>query len=118
LATVTYGHHALISGDRKGAIVGTFLTIVLAIIFTSLQGFEYVQSVFSIADGIFGSAFFCSTGLHGLHVLVGTLFITVGFVRMINYHLTATHHQGHEAGIYYWHFVDVVWLFLFVVIYG
>jgi len=89
----------------------------LAIIFTALQGFEYSQSAITISDSVFGSAFFCSTGLHGLHVIVGTIFIVVGFVRIINYHFTNTHHQGFEAGILYWHFVDVVWLFLFVAIY-
>jgi cytochrome c oxidase subunit 3 len=116
-ATVTYGHHALIGGKRSAAIEGTLITIIFAILFTALQGYEYVQAPFTLADSVFGSAFFVSTGLHGLHVIVGTLFILVGFTRIINYHLTNTHHQGHEAGIYYWHFVDVVWLFLFMAVY-
>jgi cytochrome c oxidase subunit 3 len=116
-AFVTYGHHALIAGNRKGAIIGTFLTIVFAIIFTALQYFEYSEAAFSMSDGVYGSAFYASTGLHGLHVIVGTIFILVGFIRLINYHLTDTHHQGHEAGILYWHFVDVVWLFLFMAVY-
>jgi len=116
-ATITFGHHALLASKRDAAILGTLLTIILAIIFTGLQGFEYAQSSFTIADSVFGSAFFCATGLHGLHVIIGTIFITVSFIRIINYHLTNTHHQGFEAAILYWHFVDVVWLFLFVVIY-
>jgi len=116
-ATITYGHHALIAGNRSAAIEGTLLTIILAIIFTSLQGFEYIQAPFSIADGAYGSAFFVSTGLHGLHVIVGTIFILFGFSRIIIYHLTSGHHQGFEAAILYWHFVDVVWLFLFAVVY-
>jgi cytochrome c oxidase subunit 3 len=116
-ATVTYGHHALIGGNRSAAIEGTLITIILAIIFTSLQGFEYIQAPFSIADGAFGSAFFVSTGLHGLHVIVGTIFIVFGFSRIIIYHLTTGHHQGFEAAILYWHFVDVVWLFLFAAVY-
>jgi len=116
-AFVTYGHHALIAGNRKGAIIGTFLTIVLAVLFTGLQYFEYSEAAFTMSDGVYGSAFYASTGLHGLHVIVGTIFISVGFFRLVNYHLTDTHHQGHEAGILYWHFVDVVWLFLFVSIY-
>jgi len=116
-ATVTYGHHALIGGNRSAAIEGTLITIIFAIIFTALQGFEYMQAPFTIADGAFGSAFFVSTGLHGLHVIVGTIFILFGFSRIINYHLTTNHHQGFEGGIIYWHFVDVVWLFLFAVVY-
>jgi len=116
-ATITFGHHALLASKREAAILGTLLTIILALVFTGLQAFEYAQASITIADSVFGSAFFCSTGLHGLHVIVGTIFITVGFFRIIMYHLTSTHHQGFEAGIYYWHFVDVVWLILFVSIY-
>ena len=116
-AFITYGHHALIQGDRKGAILGTFLTIVLAIIFTSLQYYEYSEAGFTIADGVYGSAFFASTVLHGIHVIIGTLFITVALVRLINYQLTTKHHNGFESSILYWHFVDVVWLFLFVAVY-
>jgi len=116
-AFVTWGHHALIAGNRKSAIIGTFLTIVLALIFTALQYYEYSEAAFTMSDGVYGSAFYASTGLHGLHVIVGTIFILVGFIRMINYHLTDTHHQGHEAGILYWHFVDIVWLFLFLAVY-
>jgi cytochrome c oxidase subunit 3 len=116
-ATITFGHHALLASKREAAIFGTLLTIILAIIFTALQGFEYAQSTITIADSVFGSAFFCATGLHGLHVIVGTIFITVGFFRIIIYHLTNTHHQGFEAAILYWHFVDVIWLILFLAIY-
>lgn len=116
-AFITYGHHALIQGDRFGAILGTFLTILFALLFTGLQYYEYLLAGFTIADSVYGSVFFCSTGLHGLHVIVGTIFILVGFIRLINYHLTEAHHQGFEAAILYWHFVDVVWLFLFIVVY-
>ena len=116
-AFVTYGHHALIQGDRKGAIKGTLFTIILAVIFTSLQYYEYSEAAFSISDSVFGSAFYASTGLHGIHVIVGTIFITVGFFRIVQYHFTNSHHQGFEAGILYWHFVDVVWLFLFIAVY-
>ena len=116
-AFVTYGHHALIQGDRKGAIKGTLFTIILAVIFTSLQYYEYSEAAFSISDSVFGSAFYASTGLHGIHVIIGTIFIATGFFRIINYHLTNTHHIGYEASILYWHFVDVVWLFLFIAAY-
>lgn len=100
-AFITWGHHALIKGDRKGAILGTLVTIILAIIFTAFQAIEYHEATFSIADSIYGTVFFASTGLHGLHVIVGTLFILVAFFRIINYHLTDSHHLGFEASILY-----------------
>ena len=101
-AFVTYGHHALIQGDRKGAIIGGLVCIILAILFTALQGFEYINAPFSIADSIFGTVFFASTGLHGLHVIVGTIFLTVGLIRIINYHVSTNHHLGYESAILYW----------------
>ena len=116
-AFITWGHHALIQGDRKSAIIGTFLTIVLAVVFTALQYYEYTEAAFSISDSVFGTVFFASTGLHGAHVLVGCIFITIGFFRILNYHLSTKHHVGFEASILYWHFVDVVWLFLFIFVY-
>lgn len=116
-AFVTYGHHALIQGDRKGAILGTLITIILAIIFTALQYYEYSEAAFTISDSVYGSAFYASTGLHGLHVIVGTIFIAVGFARILYFQLTTNHHLGYEASILYWHFVDVVWLFLFIAVY-
>jgi len=116
-AFITYGHHALIAGNRKAAIDGVFLTLVLAIAFTLLQYYEYSEAGFTMSDGVYGSAFYASTGLHGIHVIVGTIFILVGYIRLINYQLTKSTHQGFEASIIYWHFVDVVWLFLFVAVY-
>ena len=116
-STITYGHHALIKGDRKQAIIGGLLTIILAIVFTALQYVEYYNAPFTITDSVFGTTFYASTGLHGLHVIIGTIFIAVGFFRIINYHLTNSHHIGYEASILYWHFVDVVWLFLFIAVY-
>nr|YP_009710587.1 cytochrome c oxidase subunit 3 [Amanita basii]QFZ98536.1 cytochrome c oxidase subunit 3 [Amanita basii] len=116
-AFITYAHHALLAGNRKAAIDGVFLTLVLAIAFTLLQYYEYSEAGFSMSDGVYGSAFYASTGLHGLHVIVGTIFILVGYIRLINYQLTRTTHHGFEASILYWHFVDVVWLFLFVAVY-
>jgi cytochrome c oxidase subunit 3 len=107
-ASITYGHHALISGKRSAAIEGMLITIIFAIIFTALQAFEYNQAPFTLADSIFGSAFFITTGLHGLHVIVGTIFISFGYARFVKYHLTNKHHLGLENGILYWHFVDVV----------
>ena len=117
MAFVTYGHHALIQGDRRGAILGTLLTIIFAILFTGLQYYEYSTAGFTITDSVYGTVFYASTGLLGIHVIIGTIFILVGFIRIINYQLTKQHHQGFEASILYWHFVDVVWLFLFVAVY-
>ena len=102
-AFITWAHHALIQGDRKGAIIGTFLTIVLAIIFTTLQYYEYSEAPFSISDSIYGTVFYASTGLHGIHVIIGTIFIAVGFFRILNYHLSTNHHVGFESSILYWH---------------
>ena len=116
-AYVTYGHHALIHGNRKGAIAAILMTIVLAIVFTALQYVEYTEAGFTISDSVFGSAFYSTTGLHGLHVIVGTIFLSVAFFRQISYHFTKKAHKGFEYAILYWHFVDVVWLFLFVAVY-
>jgi len=115
--TVTYAHHSLIQGNRYGAIYGTIYTVILALIFTALQGVEYSVSSFTISDGIFGSSFYFGTGFHGLHVMIGTAFISVGLWRIIAYHSTDNHHLGIESGILYWHFVDIVWIFLFLSIY-
>ena len=115
--TVTYAHHSLIQGNRKGALYGLVSTVILAIIFTGFQGIEYTVSSFTISDGTFGSCFYFGTGFHGLHVMIGTAFIAVGLWRVLAYHSTDNHHLGTESAILYWHFVDVVWLFLFVSIY-
>jgi len=115
--TVTYAHHSLIQGNRSGSLYGLVYTILLAIIFTALQGIEYSVSGFTISDGIYGSCFYFGTGFHGLHVIIGTIFLAVGLWRVLAYHSTENHHLGFESGILYWHFVDVVWLFLYVSIY-
>ena len=86
-------------------------------LFTGFQGVEYSVSSFTLSDGAYGSCFYFGTGFHGLHVIIGTLFLGVGFWRLLAYHLTENHHLGLEAGILYWHFVDVVWLFLFLSVY-
>ena len=116
-AFITYAHHGLINGNRKAAINGTLITIILAVIFTALQGIEYSQAGFTIADSVYGTVFFASTGLHGFHVIVGTIFIGVQFIRILNHHITTSHHVGLESSIAYWHFVDVVWLFLYAFVY-
>jgi cytochrome c oxidase subunit 3 len=116
-AFVTWSHHSLILGDRKSAITGALICVILALVFTALQGVEYYETSFTIADSVFGTLFFASTGLHGLHVIIGTIFLIVGLIRIVNYHLTDTHHIGYESSILYWHMVDVVWLFLYIAVY-
>ena len=116
-ATITWAHHAITTGLRNEAIYGLVATIFLAVIFTALQIFEYNEASFTIADGIYGSTFYMATGFHGFHVLIGTIFLTVCLFRVINKHFTITHHFGFEAAAWYWHFVDVVWLFLYITIY-
>lgn len=116
-ATITYAHHALFHKARSSAIWGTFLTILLAVIFTALQWFEYSEAGFSMPDGAYGTCFFFSTGFHGAHIIIGTIFLIVGFFRLSLYHLTTSHHIGFEASIIYWHFVDIIWLLLYALVY-
>ena len=116
-ATVTWAHHAIRGKAKKNTIVGLFLTIILAILFTFLQVYEYFNAPFNINDSVFGSCFYMTTGFHGFHVFIGTCCLLVSFIRVVFNHYTATHHFGLEAGIWYWHFVDVVWLFLFITVY-
>lgn len=116
-ATVTWSHHSILLGKKFEAVYGLISTILLAVLFTALQAFEYSEAAFNISDGIYGSTFFLATGFHGFHVIIGTLFLTVCLFRLIKNHFTVLHHFGFEAAAWYWHFVDVVWLFLFVSIY-
>jgi cytochrome c oxidase subunit 3 len=115
--TITYAHHSIIQGNRSGALYGVVYTIILAIVFTALQGVEYSVSSFTISDSTYGSCFYFGTGFHGLHVMIGTAFIAVGLWRIYAYHSTNNHHLGFESAILYWHFVDVVWLFLYISVY-
>ena len=116
-ATVTWAHHAIIVRAKKQALVGLILTLILAILFTGLQGLEYYEAPFSISDSVYGSCFYMATGFHGFHVFVGTISLLVSFIRIIFNHFTNTHHFGFESAAWYWHFVDVVWLFLFITVY-
>jgi cytochrome c oxidase subunit 3 len=116
-ATVTLAHHSTISGSKNLAVQSLFATIVLALLFTHLQWEEYIHSPFSIYNSVYGSVFFMLTGFHGFHVLIGTTFLAVCLIRLIINHFTKEHHLGFEAAIWYWHFVDVVWLFLFLTLY-
>jgi cytochrome c oxidase subunit 3 len=116
-ATVTWAHHAVVAGEKKHAVYGLVLTIILAALFTGFQVLEYLEASFTISDSVYGSAFYMATGFHGFHVLVGSIFLFVCLIRLMRDHFTRTHHIGLEGAIWYWHFVDVVWLFLFVTIY-
>ncbi|YP_009340712.1 cytochrome c oxidase subunit III (mitochondrion) [Eublepharis macularius] len=115
--TVTWSHHAIMEGKRMEATQALSITISLGLYFTLLQMFEYYEAPFTIADSTYGSTFFVATGFHGLHVLIGTTFLTICLLRQMNYHFTTSHHFGFEAAAWYWHFVDVVWLFLYLSIY-
>ena len=115
--TVTWAHHALKEGDRRNMIRGLWLTILLGVAFTGVQAYEYAHASFTMDGGIFGSTFFMATGFHGAHVIIGTCFLTVCLIRAYKGHFKPDHHFGFEAAAWYWHFVDVVWLFLFTFVY-
>ena len=115
--SITWAHRSIIAKKHKDTIFGLGITIFLGLIFTALQIKEYIEAPFSLNSGIFGSVFFLATGFHGFHVIIGTIFLIVCLLRQINYHFTQQHHFGFEAAAWYWHFVDVVWLFLFVTMY-
>ena len=115
--TVTWAHHSLIHGDRDGLKKGLTCTIALGLLFTSIQAYEYAHAPFAFKGNIYGATFFMATGFHGFHVIVGTIFLTVCLLRAFKGDFTPKQHFGFEAAAWYWHFVDVVWLFLFTSIY-
>nr|YP_004934829.1 cytochrome c oxidase subunit III [Leucophytia bidentata]AEQ93824.1 cytochrome c oxidase subunit III [Leucophytia bidentata] len=115
--SITWTHHSIEAGQHKSAVSGLFFTILLGAYFLVLQYGEYAETSFSLADSIYGSSFFLATGFHGTHVAVGVTFLTVCFYRLYCAHFDKSHHVGFLAAAWYWHFVDVVWLFLYVSIY-
>jgi cytochrome c oxidase subunit 3 len=115
--TVTWAHHAILEGHKKEASQALGITVGLGLIFTFIQGYEYAHAPFGFRDGIFTSTFFMATGFHGFHVIVGTIFLAVCWWRLNKDQFTPTSHFGFEAAAWYWHFVDVVWLFLFLMVY-
>jgi cytochrome c oxidase subunit III len=116
--TITWAHHCLLENDRKGLLQGLGITILLGISFTVCQAIEYSNAPFKFyGGGVYPSTFFLATGFHGFHVIVGTCFLIVCWFRSKNGAFTPERHFGFEAAAWYWHFVDVVWLFLFVCIY-
>ena len=115
--TVTWAHHSLLHNDRQGLKTGLWLTIILGLLFTSIQAYEYINAPFDFKNNIYGATFFMATGFHGAHVIIGTIFLAVCLVRAYLGHFRPEQHFGFEAAAWYWHFVDVVWLFLFTCIY-
>nr|YP_009654815.1 cytochrome c oxidase subunit III [Megymenum gracilicorne]QCI09383.1 cytochrome c oxidase subunit III [Megymenum gracilicorne] len=115
--TVTWAHHSLMSNNYSQTTQSLLLTVMLGIYFTILQGYEYMESSFCISDSVYGSCFFMATGFHGLHVIIGTLFLAICLMRHTMNHFSKSHHLGFEMAAWYWHFVDVVWLFLYISIY-
>jgi cytochrome c oxidase subunit 3 len=115
--TVTWAHHALLHNDRDGLKWGLVLTVLLGVLFTFTQAYEYAHAAFTFDGNIYGATFYMATGFHGFHVIVGTIFLAVCLFRALAGHFTVKQHFGFEAAAWYWHFVDVVWLFLFIAIY-
>nr|YP_010478431.1 cytochrome c oxidase subunit III [Nesophrosyne ponapona]UVI59875.1 cytochrome c oxidase subunit III [Nesophrosyne ponapona] len=115
--SITWAHNALINNNFSQSKHSLLITILMGLYFTLLQAIEYFEAPFSMADSIYGSTFFMSTGFHGIHVIIGTIFIIISTMRITKLHLSMHHHVGFEAAAWYWHFVDVVWLFLYTSIY-
>jgi len=115
--TVTWAHHALIHGDREGLKQGLWATVALGVLFSFIQAYEYSVAPFVFGQNTYSSAFYMATGFHGFHVLIGTIFLAVCLYRAYIGHFTSRQHFGFEAAAWYWHFVDVVWLFLFIAVY-
>nr|WRQ18126.1 cytochrome c oxidase subunit III [Coproporus sp.] len=115
--TVTWAHHSLMENNYTQTSQALALTIILGIYFSILQGYEYLEASFTISDAVYGSSFFMATGFHGIHVIIGTSFLLICLIRHLMNHFSTIHHFGFEAAAWYWHFVDVVWLFLYISIY-
>nr|QIV24619.1 cytochrome c oxidase subunit III [Papunya picta] len=115
--TVTWAHHSLMENNYTQTLYSLAMTVALGGYFTALQAYEYLEAPFTIADSAYGSSFFMATGFHGLHVIIGTTFLLICLIRHWLCHFSSKHHFGFEAAAWYWHFVDVVWLFLYISIY-
>nr|ARH54161.1 cytochrome c oxidase subunit 3 [Calvia decemguttata] len=115
--SITWSHHSMMENNLNQALQSLMITIILGIYFTFMQAIEYWEAPFSIADSVYGSSFFMATGFHGLHVIIGTTFLMICLMRLNLNHFSTMHHFGFEAAAWYWHFVDVVWLFLYLSIY-
>lgn len=115
--TITLTHFYLLNNKLKISKIFLYLTIILSTYFLILQAIEYNQATFTFSDSIFGSSFYIATGFHGIHVIIGTVFLTVNLIRITKLHFSFIHHIRFELAAWYWHFVDVIWLFLYVILY-
>nr|ARH53797.1 cytochrome c oxidase subunit 3 [Curculio elephas] len=115
--SITWTHHSIMENNYTQSFQSLSLTILLGFYFSLLQMYEYNEAPFTISDSIYGSTFFMTTGLHGIHVIIGSSFLLVCLIRLYKNHFSSTHHFGFEAAAWYWHFVDVVWLFLYISMY-
>nr|YP_007626997.1 cytochrome c oxidase subunit III [Chauliops fallax]AFV25570.1 cytochrome c oxidase subunit III [Chauliops fallax] len=115
--SVTWAHHAIMNNNHTQTKNALIMTITLGVMFTILQAYEYMEASFCIKDSVYGSTFFMTTGFHGLHVMIGTMFLTVCLMRHLMFHFSQNHHFGFEAAAWYWHFVDIIWIFLYISIY-
>jgi len=114
---ITWAHHSLMNNLHLKKAIRLLFTICLGVYFIAMQGLEYIEAQFAISDGVYGSVFFLATGFHGMHVTVGTIFLTYVLISHLRSKLTWSHHFRFEAAAWYWHFVDVVWLILFIRVY-
>nr|QLY90167.1 cytochrome c oxidase subunit 3 [Micropterna lateralis] len=115
--SVTWAHHSILENNFTQTKNSLIITVILGIYFSILQAYEYNEAPFTISDSVYGTSFFMATGFHGLHVLIGTLFLSVSLIRHLNFHFSSDHHFGLEAAAWYWHFVDIVWLLLYTIMY-
>nr|QTT57970.1 cytochrome c oxidase subunit 3 [Plectrocnemia sp. 1 YW-2021a] len=115
--SVTWTHQMILINNKNKSLISLLITIILGIYFTIIQMMEYIEAPFSLNDSIYGTTFFLTTGFHGFHVIIGTTMLIISFVRMYYNQFSSNHHFGMEATIWYWHFVDIVWLFLFIFLY-
>nr|AJR19245.1 cytochrome c oxidase subunit III [Sericostoma personatum] len=115
--SVSWAHHSILKNNLSQSIKNLTITIILGIYFTLLQAYEYYEASFSMTDSVYGSVFFIATGFHGLHVIIGSVFLLMCLFRTMKQHFSSNHHYGFEAAAWYWHFVDIVWLFLYISVY-
>lgn len=114
---ITWSHYSILNHNKFESLISLYITIILGLYFSFLQFYEYNEAIFTISDSVYGSSFFLITGFHGLHVIIGTIFISTTIIRLIKNQFSSLHHFGFEASSWYWHFVDVVWLFVYIFIY-
>nr|UZT67516.1 cytochrome c oxidase subunit 3 [Figites sp. ZJUH 20220009] len=115
--TITWAHHSILESDKLSGVIGMLLTVMLGLVFSLIQMIEYYEATFCMSDSVFGSLFFMTTGFHGLHVIIGTLFLIIMLIRLFFNHLSEFHHVGFETSSWYWHFVDVIWIIVYSMIY-